>query len=144
MSCCVCLSFYPCASSFHPTCLHCRPWSADPAWTTQSGWFHHDRNPVGFLGASVDKPTYVQGVVNLLPTTPGSGGNVVLPRSHLFYSKLVQQFGVEEEVTDTQGQHATTQYNRRVSMQDGYEEQLLLHHPELFEGAIVAHLEVFS
>ena len=60
-----------------------RPWSIDPKWATESGWFHHDRGPVGFEGASVDAPTFVQGVLNLLPTSLGSGGNVCLSDSSL-------------------------------------------------------------
>jgi hypothetical protein len=96
----------------------------------QSGWFHHDRGPIGFEGASIDRPTFIQGVVNLLPTHPGSGGNVVLPRSHLMYAQLVEQLGVE----DSRG-------GGRLSMPEDYEAELVRQQPELFAGAIVAHLE---
>ena len=142
-----------------------RPWSFDPKWATESGWFHHDRGPVGFEGASVDAPTFVQGVLNLLPTSRGSGGNVclsdsslglsiassgpfdrrtcsgsggaccvqvVLPRSHLLYPQLVEELGTLRTRDDG---------SQRLSLPEEYEQMLAEQRPEMFEGAIVAHLE---
>jgi ectoine hydroxylase-related dioxygenase (phytanoyl-CoA dioxygenase family) len=121
--------------------LNYRPWCVNPSWTTESGWFHHDRGPVGFLGASINRPTYIQGVVNLLPTSPGSGGNVVLPRSHLLYPELVRQFGVAVETQSNRDHGGQVTATKRIVMEEGYEEKLLVQRPELFEGAIMAHLE---
>ena len=47
---------------------------------TDSGWFHIDQNPIS-------KPGFesVQGLVNLLPTTEQTGGNVLVQKSHLLF-----------------------------------------------------------
>ncbi|MDA7771462.1 hypothetical protein N8946_01785, partial [Pseudomonadales bacterium] len=53
-----------------------RPWSFNPEWKTGLGgsWLHIDQHPLGRPGKQC-----VQGLVNLLPTTPNTGGNVVIP-----------------------------------------------------------------
>ena len=52
-------------------------WRPDPQHRTEHGWFHIDQNPV-------HKPTKcsVQGLVNLIPATQATGGNVLLRGSH--------------------------------------------------------------
>jgi len=47
---------------------------------TDSGWFHIDQNPQ-------QKPNFecIQGLVNLLPVTPTTGGNVLVSKSHLYF-----------------------------------------------------------
>jgi ectoine hydroxylase-related dioxygenase (phytanoyl-CoA dioxygenase family) len=47
---------------------------------TESGWFHVDQNPLV-------KPDFacIQGLVNLLPVTPSTGGNVLVSKSHLAF-----------------------------------------------------------
>jgi hypothetical protein len=44
------------------------------------GWFHIDQNPI-------TKPLFAsyQGLVNILPTTPSTGGNVMIANSHLIF-----------------------------------------------------------
>jgi hypothetical protein len=44
------------------------------------GWFHVDQNPM-------EQPNFagLQGLVNLLPTTPETGGNVLVQSSHNFF-----------------------------------------------------------
>ena len=56
-----------------------RPWTYNPAWKTNEGnsWLHIDQHPIGRPGKHC-----VQGLVNLLPTSDSTGGNVVVPRSH--------------------------------------------------------------
>ena len=61
-------------------CALFRPWlppHGDPAWRTQGGWWHVDQNPL--LRPDFD---CVQGLVNLLPMSRATGGNVLIPRSH--------------------------------------------------------------
>ena len=52
-------------------------WRPGKEHRTEHGWFHLDQNPV-------HKPFFasVQALVNLLPTTPASGGNVLIRGSH--------------------------------------------------------------
>ena len=40
----------------------------------------------GYTGAVGTGREYVQGFVSLLPATPATGGNVVVPRSHRAYA----------------------------------------------------------
>ena len=54
------------------------------------------RSPVGFPGASVNEPTYLQGFVTLLPTHAGSGGNCIVPRFHKKYAQLVAEYDTTE------------------------------------------------
>ena len=98
-----------------------RPWALEPAWQTESGWLHLDRSAVGFPGASVDRPTFVQGFINLLPTHAGSGGNCIVPRFHKKYAGLVAEFS--------------------ESGREFRDELLAEERPELVEGAMVPHLE---
>jgi ectoine hydroxylase-related dioxygenase (phytanoyl-CoA dioxygenase family) len=56
-----------------------RPWAIDPKWKTNRGgsWLHIDQHPITRPGLQC-----VQGLVNLLPTSPRTGGNVLIPGSH--------------------------------------------------------------
>ena len=55
-------------------------WRAGRAHRTDAGWFHVDQNPRTKPGFAA-----VQGLVNLLPTTPATGGNVLVARSHALF-----------------------------------------------------------
>ena len=57
---------------------------------------------------------------------------VVLPRSHLLYPQLVQELGTLRTRDDG---------SQRLSLPEEYEQMLAEQRPEMFEGAIVAHLE---
>mmetsp|Transcript_17725 Transcript_17725/g.25009 ORF Transcript_17725/g.25009 Transcript_17725/m.25009 type:complete len:507 (+) Transcript_17725:86-1606(+) len=59
-------------------------WRSGEQYFTDAGWFHVDQNPR-------TKPNFcaVQGLVNLLPVTKETGGNVIVARSH---SKFPQQY----------------------------------------------------
>jgi hypothetical protein len=46
-----------------------------------AGWFHLDQNPRHKPG----RQDSVQGLVNLLPVTPGTGGNTLVARSHRLF-----------------------------------------------------------
>ncbi|KAL7581812.1 hypothetical protein ACA910_022336 [Epithemia clementina (nom. ined.)] len=56
------------------------PSLSTPTTTGDAGWFHVDQNPC-------TKPNFcsVQGLVNLLPTTPQTGGNALVVESHKFF-----------------------------------------------------------
>jgi hypothetical protein len=62
-----------------------RPWSRKPEWKTGLGgsWLHIDQHPIGRPGKHC-----VQGLVNLLPTSEETGGNVVIPGSHHLHDKI--------------------------------------------------------
>eukprot|EP00980_Cylindrotheca_fusiformis_P008298 scaffold1736_cov127-Cylindrotheca_fusiformis.AAC.112 len=47
---------------------------------TDAGWFHLDQNPIAKPGKEC-----IQSLVNLLPVTDRTGGNVVVPRSHKLF-----------------------------------------------------------
>ena len=82
-------------ASFDGLCAY-RPWNLDDSWRTRGPWFHTDQpafsaadttqSPSGF------KREYIQGFVNLIETSPASGGNVVIPGSHLEFEALAQQY----------------------------------------------------
>jgi hypothetical protein len=55
-----------------------RPWGLDPDWRGGAGKMHTDRrNREGVPDG------YIQGFVNLRPTSAATGGNYVVPKSHL-------------------------------------------------------------
>ncbi|MEM7216807.1 MAG: phytanoyl-CoA dioxygenase family protein [Pseudomonadota bacterium] len=62
-----------------------RPWRHNSAWRTNDGpsWLHIDQHPIGRPGKHC-----VQGLVNLLPTSPSTGGNVVVPGSHRRFASI--------------------------------------------------------
>eukprot|EP01051_Picozoa_sp_SAG22_P000873 SAG22_NODE_28_length_28728_cov_19.603619_16_plen_269_part_00 len=51
--------------------------------------FHYDRGP----GPDPRRWNYLQGFVNLIPTTPATGGNVLLAGTHRKYADLVAEYG---------------------------------------------------
>jgi hypothetical protein len=66
-----------------------RPWGRNPAWRTKqaSSWFHIDQHPIGRPGFHC-----VQGLVNLLPMSEATGGNVVIPGSHRLFESLPERY----------------------------------------------------
>lgn len=66
-----------------------RPTSVDPAWRTNRGgsWLHIDQHPVGRPGFHC-----VQGLVSLLPSSPGAGGNIVVPGSHKNFASIPELY----------------------------------------------------
>ena len=66
-----------------------RPWTYNPAWRTNEGnsWLHIDQHPVGRPGKHC-----VQGLVNLLPTSESTGGNVVVPGSHKRFQNIPDDY----------------------------------------------------
>jgi len=66
-----------------------RPWALNPDWKTGLGgsWFHIDQHPIGRPGKHC-----VQGLVNLLPTSPKTGGNVVIPGTHKSFDKIPEKY----------------------------------------------------
>ena len=66
-----------------------RPPSVDPSWRTTRGgsWLHIDQHPTGRPGFHC-----VQGLVSLLPTSPETGGNVVIPGSHRWFSSIPDRY----------------------------------------------------
>ncbi len=66
-----------------------RPTSVDPGWRTNRGasWLHIDQHPIGRPGRHC-----VQGLVSLLPMSPATGGNVVIPGSHRRFSAIPEDY----------------------------------------------------
>jgi hypothetical protein len=62
-----------------------RPWALNPAWKTNRGgsWLHIDQHPIARPGKHC-----VQGLVNLLPMSPQTGGNVLIPGSHRKFATI--------------------------------------------------------
>lgn len=66
-----------------------RPWAINPEWKTQQAgsWLHIDQHPIGRPGRQC-----IQGLVTLLPTSPGTGGNVVIPDTHKDFSSIPDRY----------------------------------------------------
>ncbi|MDG1876887.1 MAG: phytanoyl-CoA dioxygenase family protein [Acidimicrobiales bacterium] len=66
-----------------------RPTAVDENWRTTRGssWLHIDQHPIGRPGFHC-----VQGLVSLLPTSPVTGGNVVVPGSHRFFESIPDRY----------------------------------------------------
>lgn len=66
-----------------------RPWTHKAQWKTNAGnsWLHIDQHPIGRPGKHC-----VQGLVNLLPTSPETGGNVIVPGSHRLFEHIPDQY----------------------------------------------------
>lgn len=62
-----------------------RPWALREAWRTNRGgsWLHIDQHPITRPGLQC-----VQGLISLLPTSPATGGNVLIPGSHKAFEKI--------------------------------------------------------
>lgn len=71
---------------------------------TDAGWFHLDQNPV----AKPDKAG-IQGLVNLLPVSEASGGNVMVAKSHKLFPHHY---------------HRTSNHSERHGCSDFYEQRL--------------------
>lgn len=79
-----------------------RPPSVDPNWLTTRGgsWLHIDQHPVGRPGFHC-----VQGLVSLRPTSPTSGGNIVVPRSHRLFESIPERYTERLARIDTSIDH---------------------------------------
>lgn len=66
-----------------------RPWTHNESWKTNAGnsWLHIDQHPIGRPGKHC-----IQGLVNLLPTSPETGGNVIVPGSHRLFEHIPEQY----------------------------------------------------
>ena len=66
-----------------------RPWAENAQWRTNEGltWMHIDQHPIGRPGKHC-----VQGLVNLLPTDAGIGGNMVVPGTHRLFEKIPELY----------------------------------------------------
>jgi hypothetical protein len=96
-----------------------KPWGLNPKWRGGAGTMHTDRrNHEGVPDG------YIQGFVNLRPTSPETGGNYVVPRSHHFYHEL-------EEWRRSLPQEERGNFYALVAKE----------RPELFQEVINAHLE---
>lgn len=62
-----------------------RPWKVEPSWKTNAGasWLHIDQHPITRPGLQC-----VQGLVNLLPMSRQTGGNVLIPHSHSSFADI--------------------------------------------------------
>ena len=60
-----------------------KPWGLNAEWRSGAGRMHTDRR-----NADGTPDGYIQGFVNLRPTSAETGGNYVVPRSHLVYQEL--------------------------------------------------------
>jgi hypothetical protein len=66
-----------------------RPWMLNEAWKTNRGgsWLHIDQHPISRPGRQC-----VQALVNLLPTSPATGGNVLIPGSHRTFAAIPEVY----------------------------------------------------
>lgn len=67
-----------------------RPTDVDPAWETTRGgsWLHIDQHPITRPGFHC-----VQGAVSLLPSSPSTGGNILIPGSHTWFPDIPDRYG---------------------------------------------------
>jgi hypothetical protein len=111
-----------------------RPWGIEPSWRSSSGWFHTDRiagpplTPTqGLAGdCGVHRREYCQGLVNLIRTSPSTGGNVVIEGSHHFYEQIMQRFD------NPNAPRGSVNFDMERAVREM---------PELFEKVMIAHLE---
>ncbi len=66
-----------------------RPWMINEAWKTNRGgaWLHIDQHPITRPGLQC-----VQGLVNLIRTSPQTGGNVLIPGSHKSFATIPEVY----------------------------------------------------
>ena len=66
-----------------------RPWTRQAHWRTNNGpsWMHIDQHPIGRPGKHC-----VQGLVNLITTSPACGGNVMVPGSHKRFAAIPELY----------------------------------------------------
>ncbi len=67
-----------------------RPTAIDPKWETTRGgsWMHVDQHPITRPGFHC-----VQGAVSLLPSSPSTGGNILIPGSHKWFADIPELYG---------------------------------------------------
>ena len=98
-----------------------RPWGLNPEWRGGAGTLHYDRR-----NREGTPDGYIQGFVNLRPTSAETGGNYVVPRSHLHYDELEEwKKSVPEDQRDN------LSFYKIVAEQK----------PEIFAEVINAHVE---
>jgi hypothetical protein len=112
-----------------------RPWGVDPSWRTSSGWLHTDRVPGPPLSppsqnlagdCGIHTREYVQGLVNLIKTSPATGGNVVISGSHRRFQEISERFG------DLEAPRGSVNLDL-LAAADAM--------PDVFSQAMIAHLE---
>jgi hypothetical protein len=66
-----------------------RPWALNDEWRTQStgSWLHIDQHPIARPGLQC-----VQALVTLLPTSKGTGGNVLIPGTHKDFKTIPERY----------------------------------------------------
>lgn len=66
-----------------------RPTDVDPGWETTRGgsWLHVDQHPITRPGFHC-----VQGAVSLLPSSPATGGNILIPGSHKWFADIPDRY----------------------------------------------------
>lgn len=66
-----------------------RPFTLNEKWRTNRGtsWLHIDQHPIGRPGKHC-----VQGLVNLIATSPQTGGNVLIPGSHRDHHRIPERY----------------------------------------------------
>ena len=67
-----------------------RPTDVDPEWETTRGgsWLHVDQHPITRPGFHC-----VQGAVSLMPSSPATGGNILIPGSHSWFPDIPVRYG---------------------------------------------------
>jgi hypothetical protein len=115
----------------------CRPWGVDPSWRVKANGLHLDGGTARFglhpvsgapmtpeeTGMSTDSYHYVQGVVNLVTTTPESGGFTCVLGSHRAFATLEGEYWREQQSANTT-------------------KRIVSEHPEVYAGKhIVPHME---
>ena len=109
-----------------------RPWKYDASWKTKQSWFHTDQlafpikdkdGKMLYHGAVGGKREYIQGFVNLVKTTPETGGNTVVPKTHKMFMELAKKYG--------KGKYGERGMYYIIARKE----------PELLNTAIRAHLE---
>ncbi len=67
-----------------------RPTDVDPEWETTRGgsWLHVDQHPITRPGFHC-----VQGAVSLMPSSPATGGNILIPGSHKWFPDIPTRYG---------------------------------------------------
>ena len=64
-----------------------RPWTRARRTNDGPSWMHIDQHPIGRPGKHC-----VQGLVNLIPTSPACGGNVMVPGSHKRFASIPEKY----------------------------------------------------
>ena len=115
----------------------CRPWGVDPSWRVKANGLHLDGGTARFglhpmtgepmtpaeTGLPTDDYHYIQGVVNLVTTSPDSGGFTCVLGSHLAFETLEEEYWRDQQSANTT-------------------KRIVAEHPEIYAGKhIVPHME---